>query len=268
MTRETMLQCLEVLERGHIPIIDLTGGAPEMNPHFRWLVAQARQGGCQVIDRCNLTILLTPGCDSLPEFLAGQGVEVVASLPCYTAGNTDAQRGEGVFAKSLLALKKLNRVGYGISGSGLRLALVFNPQGPSLPPSQVALEADYRREMKTRFGVVFNRLFTLTNMPIGRFQQDLARTGRYVEYLRLLKGSFNPAAAAGVMCRTTLSVGWEGRLFDCDFNQMLGFGLEAGLPQHIGDFDRGLLASRPIVTGPHCFGCTAGNGSGCQGAIV
>jgi radical SAM/Cys-rich protein len=268
MSRATMAACLDVLARAGIPTLDVTGGAPEMNPHFRWLVAEARGLGRHVIDRCNLTILLAPGFDDLPAFLADQRVEVVASLPCYLPQNTDAQRGPGVFEKSITALRRLNGLGYGRPDSGLVLTLVYNPLGPGLPPPQPALEAAYRRELADRHGVVFNRLYTITNMPISRFLDDLVRQGRVEEYLSKLVAAFNPAAAAGVMCRTTLSVGWDGRLYDCDFNQMLDLGLVPGLPQHITDFDPAALAGRRVVTGQHCYGCTAGSGSGCQGAIV
>jgi radical SAM/Cys-rich protein len=268
MSRETMEVCLDVLARAGIPTLDVTGGAPEMNPHFRWLVTEARRLGRHVIDRCNLTILLAPGYDDLPEFLAGRRVEVVASLPCYLPQNTDAQRGSGVFEKSMTALRRLNALGYGRPDSGLFLTLVYNPLGPSLPPPQPGLEAAYRRELAERHGVTFNRLYTITNMPISRFLDDLVRSGRLEEYLAKLVAAYNPAAAAGVMCRTTLSVGWDGRLYDCDFNQMLDLGLAPGLPRHIRDFDPDALGSRRIVTGPHCYGCTAGSGSGCQGAII
>ncbi|HTU21980.1 MAG TPA: arsenosugar biosynthesis radical SAM (seleno)protein ArsS [Gemmataceae bacterium] len=268
MSRATMELCLDALARADIPILDITGGAPEMNPHFRWLVAEARELGRHVIDRCNLTILLAPGHDDLPAFLAEQRVEIVASLPCYLAENTDAQRGSGVFDKSIAALRRLNALGYGRPKSGRILTLVHNPTGPSLPPPQHRLEADYRRELADRFGIVFNRLYTIANMPISRFLEDLARAGRHEEYLAKLAAAYNPEAAAGVMCRTTLSVGWDGRLYDCDFNQMLELDLAAGLPRHIRDFDAAALARRSIVTAPHCYGCTAGSGSGCQGSIV
>lgn len=268
MSRETMAFCLDALVRAEIPILDITGGAPEMNPHFRWLVAEARHRGRRVLDRCNLTILLTPGHDDLPEFLAEQGVEIVASLPCYSAENTDAQRGDGVFAKSIAALQRLNALGYGRADSGLILTLVYNPLDPSLPPPQPALEAAYRRELSERYGITFNRLFTLANMPISRFLDDLARAGRHKEYLAKLVAAYNPQAVSGVMCRTMLSVGWDGRLFDCDFNQMLELDLAPGLPRHIRDFDAAMLSRRLIATAQHCYGCTAGSGSGCQGSII
>jgi radical SAM/Cys-rich protein len=268
MQRETMQICLDVLERANIPILDITGGAPEMNPHFRWLVTEARRHGRTVIDRCNLTILLTPGRRDLPAFLAENEVEIVASLPCYLAENTDAQRGDGVFAKSIEALRELNAVGYGKPESGRVLTLVYNPLGPSLPPPQKELEAAYHRELMARYGIVFNQLYTITNMPISRFLDDLLTNGKYDAYMQKLIDAYNPAAAAGVMCRTMLSVGYDGRLYDCDFNQMLDMGLENGLPQTIADFDEALLSQRPIALGQHCYGCTAGGGSSCQGAVV
>lgn len=268
MTRETIQACLKAVERGRISVVDITGGAPEMNPHFRWLVEEARKLGARVIDRCNLTILLAKGFEDLPEFLATHHVEVVASLPCYTAENTDRQRGDGVFDRSIEALRRLNGLGYGIDASGLILNLVYNPVGPSLPPDQSTLEADFRRKLRDGFGVEFNRLFTITNMPISRFLEDLMAEGRVEEYLGKLVAAFNPAAVAGLMCRTTLSVGWDGRLFDCDFNQMLDLGIRGGGHGHIRDFDPELGAGRSIVTGRHCFGCTAGAGSSCQGSIA
>jgi radical SAM/Cys-rich protein len=267
MSRETMQLCLNALAKTDAPTLDVTGGAPEMNPHFRWLVEQARALGRHVIDRSNLTILLAPGYDDLPTFLARHQVEVVASLPCYLPANTDRQRGDGVFEKSITALRRLNEAGYGQPG-GLVLTLMHNPLGPSLPPAQAGLEDDYRRELSARYGVVFTRLFTITNMPISRFLDDLVRAGRYGEYLEKLIAAYNPVAAAGVMCRTTLSVAWDGHLYDCDFNQMLELELAPGLPRHIRDFEKDLLAGRRIVTGQHCYGCTAGSGSGCQGAVV
>jgi radical SAM/Cys-rich protein len=268
MSRTTMQLCLDVLAKTDIPTLDVTGGAPEMNPHFRWLVEQARGLKRHVIDRCNLTILLAPHFEDLPDFLARHQVEVVASLPCYLPANTDRQRGEGVFDRSITALQRLNAVGYGQPDSGLVLTLVYNPVGPALPPEQATLEDAYRRELSSRYAVVFNRLFTITNMPISRFLDDLVQAGRYEEYVGKLIAAYNPVAAAGVMCRTTLSVGWDGRLYDCDFNQMLDLGMSPGCPGHIQDFDWQHLVGRAIVTGQHCYGCTAGCGSGCQGAIT
>jgi radical SAM/Cys-rich protein len=268
MTRATMQQCLNALAGSTIPTLDITGGAPEMNPHFRWLVSEARKLGRHVIDRCNLSILLAPGYEDLPEYLAGHGVEVVASLPCYLPANTDAQRGPGVFAKSMIALRRLNALGYGQPGNSLTLTLVHNPLGPSLPSPQPALEAAYRKDLLEKHGIVFSRLYTITNMPISRFLDDLVQSDRYDGYMDKLIAAYNPAAAAGVMCRTTLSVGWDGSLYDCDFNQMLELGLAPGLPGHIRDFAAAQLGERSITIGQHCYGCTAGSGSGCQGAIV
>jgi radical SAM/Cys-rich protein len=271
MSRETMAACLDFVANAGITTVDITGGAPELNAHFRWLVAEARRRGARVIDRCNLTVLLTPGQQDLPEFLAGHEVEVVASLPCYLAKNTDSQRGNGVHERSIEALRRLNQVGYGKAGTGLELTLVFNPIGPKLPPPQAELESVYRRELKARHDVEFTRLFTITNMPISRFLDDLIRSGEYDRYMETLIGAFNPAAVAGLMCRTTLSVGWDGRLFDCDFNQMLELPLAPGMPRKIGELgaqDLERLHRRSITTHEHCHGCTAGAGSGCQGAIT
>jgi radical SAM/Cys-rich protein len=267
MSRETMQHCLDALEKGTILTLDITGGAPEMNPHFRWFVIEARKLGVHVIDRCNLTILLAPGFADLPEFLAEHRVEVVASLPCYGPENTDKQRGDGVFEKSIAALRRLNAVGYGVAESGLTLTLVYNPLGPSLPPPQAKLEADYKRVLGEKYGVEFTRLYTITNMPISRFLEDLLAAGQYEVYLAKLIAAYNPAAAARVMCRTTLSVGWDGTLYDCDFNQMLEMPVAADQPRHIRDFAATLTARR-IVTGQHCYGCTAGSGSSCGGSIV
>ena len=268
MPREVMRACLDALQRHPFSTLDITGGAPEMNPHFRWLVEQARPLVGRIIDRCNLTILLAPGFDDLPEFLAEHRVEIVASLPCYLEQNVDAQRGDGVFVKSLEALRRLNSLGYGQPGSGLILNLVYNPLGPSLPPDQRTLSAAYHRELAARYGIVFHELFALANLPISRFLDDLLQSGRLDEYQQKLIDAFNPAAATGVMCRNTLSVDWQGRLFDCDFNQMLDLELEATAPRTIFEFAAAALTNRRIVTGRHCFGCTAGAGSSCQGAIA
>ena len=268
MSREVLRACLDALQQHPFSTLDITGGAPAMNPPFRDLVEQARPRVGRIIDRCNLTILLAPGFDDLPEFLAEHGVEIVASLPCYLEQNVDAQRGDGVFAKSLEALRKLNSLGYGQPGSSLVLNLVYNPLGPSLPPDQVALSAAYHRELAARYGIVFNELFALANLPISRFLDDLLQSGRLDEYQQKLIAAFNPAAAAGVMCRSTLSVDWQGRLFDCDFNQMLDLELEPAAPRTIFEFAAAPLTNRRIVTGRHCFGCTAGAGSSCQGAIA
>lgn len=268
MSYETADSCLRVLAESDIPTLDITGGAPEMNPNFRRIVTEARKLGRRVIDRCNLTILLAPSFEDLPEFLAEHRVEIVASLPCYLEENCDRQRGDGVFRRSIEALRRLNSLGYGHANSDLTLTLVYNPTGPSLPPDQSKLEEAYRRELEGRYGVSFTRLFTITNMPISRFLDDLLRIGRYKEYMQMLIGSFNPATVEGVMCRSTLSVDWQGRLFDCDFNQMLNLEIDGTLPQNICDVDQlARLAERRIITGRHCFGCTAGMGSGCQGSL-
>jgi radical SAM/Cys-rich protein len=266
MTAPTAETCLAVLDRLGIDTIDITGGAPELNPNFRWMVSEARRLRRRVIDRCNLTILLAPGFEDLPEFLAEHQVEIVASLPCYLAENCDAQRGDGVFEQSIEALRRLNALGYGQAGSSLALTLVYNPVGHSLPPPQENLEADYRRELRARYGVEFNRLYTITNMPISRFLDDLIESGTYESYMRRLVDSFNPATLQGLMCRNTLSVDWQGYLYDCDFNQMLDLRV-TGPAVHVRDLLQSPMPARAIVTGPHCFGCTAGCGSGCQGAI-
>jgi radical SAM/Cys-rich protein len=268
MSRETVDECLRVLRSTDISTLDLTGGAPELNPNFRYFVEAASKIGRRIIDRSNLTILVAPGFDDLPEFLAQHRVEIVASLPCYLEEICDRQRGEGVFEQSIDALCRLNALGYGMPESELQLTLVYNPIGTSLPPAQTQLEADYRSELSERYGISFTRLYTITNMPISRFLDDLLATGRFESYLRMLVDAFNPAAVGGVMCRTMISVDWQGHLYDCDFNQMLNLGLRNGLPTHIRDFDMELMAKRSIVTGRHCFGCTAGGGSSCQGSIT
>jgi radical SAM/Cys-rich protein len=270
MSRETTDHCLRALIECDIATLDITGGAPEMNPHFRHLVAEASRSGRRVIDRCNLTILLAPRYDDLPEFLAEHRVEIIASLPCYLEDNCDRQRGDGVFRKSIEAIERLNALGYGVRDD-LRLSLVFNPQGASLPPDERNLEATYRRELMKRYGVSFTQLFAITNMPIARYLDDLLTHGRYDAYMRTLVDAFRPENVDGVMCRTMLSVDWTGRLFDCDFNQMLDLSVFGAVPKHIRDVDRSTLlqlASRRIATGRHCFGCTAGAGSSCQGSLA
>lgn len=249
-----------------IDTVDITGGAPELNPSFRRLVDESARLGRHVIDRCNLTVLFEPGMDDLPAFLAARGVTVVASLPCYTPENVERQRGAGVFEKSIAALRRLNDVGYG-RGTGLRLDLVYNPVGPFLPPPQADLEARYKTELDAAFGIVFDRLITITNMPIKRFAAMLARTGEAAAYDALLRDAFNPATVPALMCRSLVSVGWDGRLYDCDFNQMLDLPLGAG-PRTIWDVATlDDLAGGPIATGAHCFGCTAGAGSSCGGQL-
>ncbi|MDP9132017.1 MAG: arsenosugar biosynthesis radical SAM protein ArsS, partial [Nitrospirota bacterium] len=268
MSKDTIDLCLQTLARTDIPTVDITGGAPELNPHFRWLVEQARLLGRQVLDRCNLSVLLLPSQADLGGFLAEHRVEVIASLPSYQEAQTDAQRGEGVFTKSMEALRLLYRLGYGKEGTGLTLNLVYNPVGAFLPPKQAAIEAQFRKELSARHGVSFTHLYTITNMPISRFLEFLIESGNFEDYMERLAAAFNPAAATGVMCRYTLSVGWDGTLYDCDFNQMLELPVSQGTPRHIRDFDPAQLHHRRIVTRNHCYGCTAGSGSSCGGAVT
>ena len=268
MSRETAEAVLRVLEQSDIGTLDITGGAPEMNPQFRYLVEQASGLGRRVIDRCNLTILVVNGFTYLPEFLAEHQVEIIASLPCYLEENCDSQRGDGVFRQSIEGLHRLNELGYGKPESGLTLTLVYNPIGPSLPPDQTSLEEDYRRELRTRYEVEFTNLITITNLPVSRFLSDLLETGQYETYMEKLVGAFNPAAVEGVMCRTMLSVDWLGNLYDCDFNQMLELPLRTESGRTIFDLDLAELSNREIQTGRHCFGCTAGCGSSCGGSLV
>jgi radical SAM/Cys-rich protein len=270
MTRETADQVLAYLEATGATTLDLTGGAPELNPHFRHLVLGARALGAKVMDRCNLTILFEPGQEDLAEFLAANRVEIVASLPCYTEELVDRQRGKGVHEKSLRAIRRLNELGYGREGSGLELHLVYNPQGPSLPPPQEKLEADYKRVLGEHFGIVFNKLFTLANMPIQRFGSTLVTKGQFNAYMALLRGAHRTENLDTVMCRSMVSVDWQGYLYDCDFNQMLGLPLvSAGRKRmHLADAMREDLEGNPIVVRDHCFGCTAGQGSSCGGALA
>jgi len=260
--------CFRFLEAHDIPTLDITGGAPELHPAFRDIVRRARATGRHVMDRCNLTITRLPSYADLPEFLAEHQVEVVASLPSFAARQTDAQRGTGVFEDSIAALRQFNALGYGVEGSGLLLHLVTNPVGAFLPGPQHALEADWKRELHRTFGIVFNRLFTITNMPISRYLQYLLDSDNLHGYMDKLVAAFNPAAIDGLMCRTTLSVGWDGRLYDCDFNQMIDLGTSAESPQAIFEASYDRLASRRVAIGRHCFGCTAGSGSSCGGAIT
>lgn len=269
MTKETMEYCLKAIDNSNVNTVDLTGGAPEMNPNFQWFVEELSSRNIKVIVRSNLTILeANKKYKTYPEFFKKHGVTIIASLPCYTAENVDKQRGDGVFNDSINALIALNAVGYGQEGSGLELNLVFNPTGPSLPPSQQALEQDYKRELMEHFGIVFNNLFTITNLPISRYLEFLHAIGKYETYMELLSNSFNPAAAENVMCRNTVSVSWDGNLYDCDFNQMLELKLAGKAPQHIKDFELKALEERTIIINQHCYGCTAGAGSSCQGAVV
>lgn len=270
MDLETVTWVLDVLRAGKVKTLDLTGGAPEMNSHFRYLVSTAHQLGVRVIDRCNLTILQEPGYEDLAGFLASEGVEITASLPCYSQDNVDKQRGSGVFDKSIAALQKLNRLGYGQPGSTLLLNLVYNPQGPSLPPAQASLQADYASFLGAHFGVVFNQLFTLANMPIQRFGSTLVSKGQFGDYMDLLRASHQDANLEGVMCRTTVSVDYLGYLYDCDFNQMLGMPLRrSGQSRlHLRELLGQALEGESIAIADHCYGCTAGQGSSCGGALA
>ncbi len=267
MTMETLTHCLRVLEEANIPTLDLTGGAPEMNPHFSWAVEKAFALKKRIIDRCNLTILTTPSFRWLYNFLAKHKVEIIASLPCYLEENTDKQRGAGTYQKSIEAIKQLNSLGYGNPESGLVLNLVFNPSGINLPPSQEKLEADYKSKLNALHAIRFNRLLTITNMPISRFLDNLHEENLLEPYMSKLANQMNPGTLANLMCRNTISVGWDGTLFDCDFNQMLDLPLTNQIPQNIANFDVRTIKERTIVTGKHCYGCTAGSGSSCQGAL-
>ena len=268
MSRDTAELCMEALARTDIPTVDITGGAPELNDNFRWLVEHAHSLKRHIMDRCNLSVLLLPSQSDLGEFLAAHAVEIVASLPSYRVTQTDAQRGAGVFEKSIQGLRLLNQLGYGRPNTGLALNLVYNPVGAFLPPKQEAIEAQFRKELKTVYGIEFNHLYTITNMPISRFLELLVESGNYDGYMTPLSNAINPGAAAGVMCRYTLSVGWDGTLYDCDFNQMLNLPVGYGTPTHIRDFDPVRLHRRQIVTRNHCYGCTAGSGSSCGGAVT
>lgn len=270
MTRETMEQCLDVIRNTSINTIDLTGGAPEMNPHFRWFVEEIRaiNSEAKIIVRCNLTIIVAnPSYHDLPEFFKKHRIEVTSSLPYFTATKTDSQRGEGVFEKSIRALKMLNEVGYGKEGTGLILNLVYNPSGAFLPGTQQSLETEFKKRLKEPYGITFNQLFAITNLPISRFLDYLLTSGNYEGYMEKLINSFNPEAAKGVMCRNTISVGWDGYLYDCDFNQMLDLKVDAN-SRHISDWNSNELIHREIVVNQHCFGCTAGAGSSCGGATA
>lgn len=269
MTYETARQVIDFLSRSEVKTLDITGGAPEMNPHFRMLVQEARGLDRQVIDRCNLTILLASGFTDLPEFLAEHQVSVIASLPCYLEENCDAQRGSGVFVKSIEAIRKLNRLGYAQPNSHLKLDLVYNPTGLGLPPEQNQLELTYKSELAERYGIQFNNLLTITNMPVSRFLDELLRRGKYEEYLEKLVQGFNPSTIDSLMCRSLLSVDWNGYIYDCDFNQMLDLAIVHGECRvHISQLTDDLLADREIRTANHCYGCTAGCGSSCGGSLV
>ncbi len=269
MTRETVDQIIDWLAKTEIPTVDLTGGAPEMIPDFRYFIERVRtlESPRHVIDRCNLTILLDPGYEELPEFLAKHKVEIIASMPCYTPENVNMQRGEGVFDGSIAALQRLNSLGYGVEPE-LPLHLVYNPVGAFLPGQQTELESDYKRELKGHFGIVFNKLYSITNLPIGRFAAYLRHNHKLEEYMELLISAFNPATVDGLMCRNTLSVGWRGEVYDCDFNQQLDMQWGNGQALFLWDLDPDAIDNREIMTGDHCFGCTAGAGSSCGGAIL
>jgi radical SAM/Cys-rich protein len=269
MGRETISDVIAFLKSSGVKTLDVTGGAPELNPHFRGLVLAARNLGVHVMDRCNLTILEQPGQEDLAQFLAANAVEVIASMPCYLEENVDAQRGKGVFEASIRALRTLNALGYGRAGSGLALNLVYNPQGPTLPPGQDRLEADYHRHLGERFGVVFDHLYVLTNMPIQRFGSTLVSNGQFEHYMAVLKNAYQPQNLESVMCRNLVSVDWRGTVYDCDFNQMLGLPLQLnGTPRvHLRQLIGKGLDGNPIVVKDHCYGCTAGQGSSCGGAL-
>lgn len=288
MSRDTAELVLQVIQNQGVRTLDLTGGAPELNAHFRYLVRQARALDVKVVDRCNLTILHESGQEDLAEFLAEHQVSICASLPCYSEQRVDAQRGKGTFESSIAGLQLLNQLGYGQEGSGLELDLVYNPQGPSLPPPQDTLQANYKRELEEKFGVVFNNLLTITNMPIQRFGAVLLSQGHFADYMALLKDNFSGANLKGLMCRNTVSVDWQGYLYDCDFNQMLKMGLGASLANssrqacndkkrstdtgifrpHLSDLLNASLQGEHIAIADHCYGCAAGQGSSCGGALA
>jgi radical SAM/Cys-rich protein len=268
MEPETMEEIIRAVARWSIPVVDLTGGAPEINPHFEYLVDRLCHLGVHVLSRCNLTVLLEPGKTHLPEFLRDHRVELVCSLPYYQEEMVDRLRGPGTFRKSLEALRFLNSLGYGLKGSPYKLHLMYNPAGAYFPPEQGSLEELFRRELIGRYDLHFHQLYTLLNMPIGRFKEYLQKSGNYERYLSKLVAGFNPSTVPGLMCRSLISVSWEGRLYDCDFNQALNLPLERGLPQTIGDFDLPVLQARRIRLDDHCYGCTAGTGSSCGGKLA
>ncbi len=269
MSKDTLKHCLEALRNSDISTVDLTGGAPEMNPHFRWFIEEVSELGKDVIVRSNLTILTTaPKYQALPDFFAEHEVEVTCSLPFYNKSRTDRQRGKGTYDRSIEALKKLNAIGYGKEGSGLELNLVYNPAGAFLPGGQKGLEKEFKRQLARKHDITFNNLFTITNLPISRYLNFLMESGNLDEYMDKLISSFNPAAAKGVMCRDTISVGWDGTLYDCDFNQMLEMPVKEEAPRDISDWNESELNSREIRVDQHCFGCTAGAGSSCGGATT
>ena len=268
MQEETVEEVIRFLRDSNIKKLDLTGGAPELNPYFRYLVSEAYSMGIHIIDRCNLTVLHEQGQEDTADFLAQHKVEVVASLPCYLEENVDEQRGDGVFQTSIAAIKLLNLSGYGVEGSGLELNLMYNPIGAHLPPAQCQLEQDYKRELNNRYGIFFNNLYTLTNMPIKRFGSTLVSKGSFEEYMGLLKGAYQSTNLQTVMCRSLVSVDWQGYVYDCDFNQMLELPLtEKGKKMHLNDITNKNIDKRDIMIADHCYGCTAGQGSSCGGAL-
>jgi len=269
MTKETLDICIDILSKTAIKTVDLTGGAPEMNPNFRYFVEALSALGKKIIVRCNLTIILAnKKYHDLPDFFAKHQVEVVSSLPYFSASRTDSQRGDGVFEKSIRALKMLNEVGYGVEGSGLNLHLVYNPSGAFLPAAQETLEAEFKRQLKRKYDITFNYLFAITNLPVSRFLDYLIESNNYESYMTKLVEAYNPEAASGVMCRNTISIGWDGYLYDCDFNQMLELKVAGSVPKHIKDWDLEPLNNRSIVLNQHCYGCTAGAGSSCGGETI
>ncbi len=268
MDKATLEKCLSIIKKYQIPIVDITGGAPEMNPHFRWFVEECTAAGAKVMDRCNLTIIEAhKKYSDLPQFFADNKVEVVSSLPYFTASRTDGQRGDGVFEASIAALKKLNEVGYGVEGSGLTLNLVFNPSGAFLPGDQMELETEFKNQLKRRYGIVFNNLFAITNLPISRFLDYLLESGNYTQYMTDLIDAYNPTTLDGLMCRNTISVSWDGHVYDCDFNQMLDLKV-ASPSNHLDNFDMDQFVNRKVVLNQHCYGCTAGAGSSCGGEVA
>ncbi len=269
MTRETMQLCLDALDKTNCHTVDLTGGAPEMNPNFRWFVEQLSAKGKKIIVRCNLTIIVSnKKYYDLPQFFKLHNIELASSLPYFSSSKTDAQRGDGVFDKSIRALKMLNEVGYGIEGTGLILNLVYNPSGAFMPPEQNGLQIQYKTKLRDGFNVEFNELFAITNLPISRYLSYLVASNNYEKYMEKLVNAFNPVAAAGVMCRNTISIGWDGFIYDCDFNQMLELKVSTNTSQHLSDFDLNRLENRNIIVNEHCYGCTAGAGSSCGGTLA